>query len=477
MKRVLLTALLACSAFASAAGTPAGTVITNTAYIDTLQSPDPDAPGTAIPSEPVSVTVQQVPNVAVTPNSPGTPTAPTVPTNPNDPAQCGQTVTGIPGQTAVLTYTVTNPSNGTDTYALTTNAITGTDGSAVLYYLDNGDKVFDTTTDTAIKSLTLAADASATVFATFPVPATATGEQGFAFTPVATSATSSAVFDGNNYGCIVAQQVLGITIVTNNQSTAASPSTVTYNHTITNIGNTSLSGTQIEAAQTNDQLPAGWTTTVTLGNGQPYPTLQEAINAFGSIAPGQSVPMTVTLKVPYGQPGGTQNILTWSVRTTPDSTPQLNNTTLAPTTVKDITTILEGQAGVDKTIQSCGTDTTCAAPTLIPTGLVKPDEVVQYTVIGRNSGQGGLRGTRVRDLLPADLVGVSYTAAITGATGGQLIYSADGKSWTTSPVDINGTTSSTVYVAYDSNLDGTLSYDDILPAGAVITIKVTAKVK
>lgn len=109
----LLAALAAGSA--SAASTPAGTVITNTAEI--VFTPEGSTtPNPPIPSNPVTTTVLPVPDFTITPNdnnSAGPRTAPTY-------AVPALTAAARPGDTVVFQYTLTNTGNvPNESYTLT----------------------------------------------------------------------------------------------------------------------------------------------------------------------------------------------------------------------------------------------------------------------------------------------------------------------------------------------------------------------
>lgn len=475
MKKALMTALLALSAGAFAAGTPAGTQIRNVAYLETLNSPDSSVPPTIIPSPPVTVTVVHVPAVDVDPNSPGTPTSPVVPTDPRNPAQCGQSVIAVPGQNAVLTYHVKNPSNGPDTYNLTTEAVAGTAAGAVTYYRDNGDGVFDAAVDPQVTALTLAADETATIFATYPVAASAVSTDAYSFTPVATSTTDGTVTDLNNYGCITVQATYAVTIVPSNTGNSESPGTVSYNHTLTNTGNSPLNTANTTLTTSND---LGWPTTYQIGNGPAFTSLQEALQNFGPLAPGQAVTVTVTIQTPAGLAGGTVDTVTISANTNPAAGPGVINGTPAPVLVTDVTTVLAGISSITKTVATCGQDTSCAAPVAVSGDLVRPGEVIQYTVTASNTGSGALRGARVRDPLPAELTPLSYKVTLAGLpAGGQVLYSADGQNWSADAGTLTQLAGGTVWVAYDSDADGAITYADLMPAGASVTTLITARVK
>lgn len=380
----------------------------------------------------------------------------------------------MPGKSGVLTYQIQNPSNGPDTYDLTTAAAPGTDSGQVTYWEDDGDGAFDPAKDTAFTRLSLQPDEQKTFFATYPVPADASSATSFTFTPVATSAADTQVKDSNNYGRIDTQQVLRVAFTQSETGTATSPGSVTYTHTLRNTGNTPLTAQNLSLTTAS----GSWTYSYRVGDASAGTDPQAALAAWtGTLAPGESLPVQVTVTAPAGLAGGTQDTLTVSAATLGTSGPAVDNQTLAPITLTDMTTILRGVPGAVKSALSCGHDPTCAAPTAITDNLIAPNEYVQYTVTGTNSGNGGLRRPVLKDTLPQYLKGVSWSGAASGVTGGQVLYSLDGQSWNTAPPSIADSEGQAVYLGFDSNRDGQVTLDDTLAPGASLTLKLTTVVK
>nr|WP_254605890.1 DUF11 domain-containing protein [Deinococcus sp. JMULE3] len=133
---------------ALAAGTPAGTVIQNTAV---LEFTPPGEPPVRVPTPPVTTTVQAVCSVSALPNG-------TV-------AQPGQSATLLPGETTTFRYVVTNTGNAANTLTLgmlSDVASQFTPGDLSIHRDANGNGQIDQN-EAALTSLTLAADASATL--------------------------------------------------------------------------------------------------------------------------------------------------------------------------------------------------------------------------------------------------------------------------------------------------------------------------
>ncbi|KQR25589.1 hypothetical protein [Deinococcus sp. Leaf326] len=457
MKRFLLTALLAASSAALAAGTSAGTTITNTA---SLESVDDTGQDVSTPSNAVTLTVKHVPAVDVTPDG-GTPDAP------------GQTVIGVPGQDGVLTYQIKNPSNGPDTYDLTTRTQPGTDPSKVTYYLDDGDGVFDPAKDRAVTTITLQPDEQRTFYTTYPVPTDATSTTSFTLTPVATSTTDRQVQDTGNYGRIDTQQVLRLSFTQSETGNATSPGSVTYTHDLRNTGNTPLRAQDL--ALTSEG--GSWTYTYQVGDGTARPTLADALAAWtGTLNSSEILPLRVTVTAPAGLASSTQDTLTLSAAIKTAPTTAINNQSPTPQRLTDTTTILKGVPGAVKSAQSCGADPSCAAPTAIPDARVAPNQYVLYLVTGNNTGNGALRRPVLKDVLPEHLKGVAFSGSVS-STGGQVLYSLDNRSWAVTPPSITDAEGAAVYVGYDSNKDGTMTVDDTLAPGANLNLKLITVVK
>lgn len=467
MRKSLLLALGLLLGSQALAVTPGGTQITNQAFLDTRNA---DGSVTTTASNIVTVTVQDVAFVVVTPDSPAA-AGPTPDLNGNPEAICGQRINALPGTNAVLTYDIRNGGNVTDTYALTSAVRVGT--AAPVFYLDNGNGTFDPG-DTTVTSIQLAPDASARFFAVTAIPTSATGSSVFALSPIATSSVTPSVADANNVGCVQVTQVLQIAFTPDNNGTSASPGTVTYTHTLTNTGNTPLLPENLTFTQSG-----AWPATYSVGAAQSGATLQQAwANWGGTLQPGQSVNITVTVNTPANLVGGASDTLTLSAATTPGSLDPANlqNLSAAALSVRDITAVLAGQPAVTKSVASCGSDASCAAPAAVSNNLVKPSEYLQYTVTASNSGNGGLSAPILRDPLPANLSAVRVSAV--APQGSAALYSTNGTTWSATAPDITTLgANQTVYVGLDTNGDGSVNEQDILVPGQTFQMILVTRVK
>ena len=471
MKKALpLVFLSACLALA-ATPSPAGTQITNQAYFDSLS--DAGTP-VSTPSNQVVLTVQQVPAYTLTPPSPAA-AGPTPDLN-GDPALiCGQSVLASPGKQGVLRYTVTNSGNTPDTYSVTqTNYSAALPGPAT-WYVDDGNGLFDAA-DQQKSSVTLNPAESATLFAVVTVPATALSTDRLSLAPILSSSALGTSTTGNHVGCLQVSQVLGLSFSPDRSGNASSPGSVTYQHTLTNTSNTTLRPGELTASQSGS-----WPVSYSVAGGPANPTLQAALAAWNQpLAPGQQVNVSVTVTVPANIAGGSSDTLTSSVTITPDAqrvAGEFTNTQSSPTSVTDLTTVLQGKPEITKSVLSCDLDAACSAPHPIPGNLIKPGEVVQYTLLATNTGNAGLKQPVVRDTLPTFVTALSYSTSTSGTTTGQVLYSLNGTTWTTTAPDITSlATGAAIYAGYDSNGDGTINDQDILPPSGSITVKFVVKV-
>ncbi|NLZ62935.1 MAG: DUF11 domain-containing protein [Lentisphaerae bacterium] len=184
----VLTFALLISNSAIAAGSPAGTVISNRAYADYK-----DANGNALPrvySEPVTTTVSQIAGVSVTPET--------------------TTRTGKQGTTTAFASVITNTGNGSDTFTLT--AVNDKAWTTRIYFDSNGNGVRDTGEDTQVTSTTLlAGDTAYQVIIEVDIPAGTANATSSDTTLTATSTFNTDVLDTGVYTVSVQDAVLTIT--------------------------------------------------------------------------------------------------------------------------------------------------------------------------------------------------------------------------------------------------------------------------
>lgn len=170
---------------ALAAGTPAGTAITNQAtatYIDSAGQPRTTT------SNLVTTIVQQVYSFTITPDG----------NNENNP---GQVRSGLPGSQVLFNYRVRNNGNGTDTISLAT--VQGTsdnfDLQNVRIYLDANCNGNVDAGEGQVTQVTLPADGEACLVVAAVIPSGATSGQNGNLNLVGTSQGNASVVDNNNW--------------------------------------------------------------------------------------------------------------------------------------------------------------------------------------------------------------------------------------------------------------------------------------
>ncbi|GGS28656.1 beta strand repeat-containing protein [Deinococcus knuensis] len=214
-RSLLLTAALsACSALA--AGTAPNTVITNTAtltYKDALNAPRSKT------SNVVTVTVRQVYALTVTPDSDEL----TVPT--------ARSYATYAGASRLVPYTLTNNSNGTDSFNLsvTQSATDGYNVTTRLFLDANQDGVADTPGTPISGPVELTSGASADILVEATIPAGTADALDALFALVATSVGNNTVTDTDNYAKLTVSAIGQLNVThTADRATANPGDTVTF---------------------------------------------------------------------------------------------------------------------------------------------------------------------------------------------------------------------------------------------------------
>lgn len=473
MKNLIITTLLALGALgfggnAGALGTPSGTSIEN---IGLFEFTEPDGTTGSSQTTPVSITVSQVSALDIGPS--GTVAAP------------GQTVTGAPGSTGVLTYTVTNNGNGSDTIDLSTTVASGTASSVTIYADTDGDGKYTPGTDQPASSVALAANESATVFVVVGVPSNAAGTSTISVNlSGTTTATATPATDSNNVGAVTATSTVSFTLADDHTTSVNPGGSVTLTHTLANTGNVPLDGAALVASSTlggttSASQSVTYTVTTSSGGTGTGSSLDAALAAAGSIPIGGTATISavyVTSTSAADASTYTNTISIYSEQTGANLTNNVPST--APVSDVDSFTVARGVASVSKVGDGCGTDPTCASP-VAGTTTIKPGEYIRYTVTVNNTGSGTLAFPTLRDYVPANTSFHSVSGSSTPS--GTLLYSIDRSNWTASaPSALATSTSSTsgpfVYVGMDSNGDGKVDSSDTLAAGQTMRLIITVKV-
>ncbi|WP_407541984.1 hypothetical protein Q0M94_17035 (plasmid) [Deinococcus radiomollis] len=467
---------------AGAVGTAAGSAINNTGFVDYV---DDTGATSTVASTPVTATVAQVYAVSVTPD--GTTATP------------GQTVytsgntTGA--QTTALTYTLTNPGNGTDTFSITTSAVSANVTAAnIKYYLDtNGNGVYDAGTDTLVSGpVSLAADASKVFFAVYTTPAAAPAGTQYDITPAATSTGDATKTDTNNLGRIVQKSIYDLTFTASQAKSITTPGTASYTQTLTNTGDAPLTAAQIAlSASPADTVAAGgaftqgYTVTIAGVTTASFSTPQAALNSAlgaGTLAAGSVLTLNTTVTANNALVSGNKELLTLGAAITGvTSSASANNNVPTVLSVTDTSTVVKGLGTINKTQALCGTSgsttpANCPASTGASTSAitVKPGDYVVYYLSATNAGTSNIFATKVRDALPTNVSIYSFGATSTQA--GTMLYSVNGTTWTNNATTLSVPNGATVYAAVDTNADGTISAADILAPGSSVLFRIKVTV-
>jgi uncharacterized repeat protein (TIGR01451 family) len=298
MLLVMVSALvLAVSATgARAAGTLAGTTITNQAFVDYE-----DVNGNALPrvySNTVETVVTQVASVDVAPETVNR--------------------SGTAGSTVSFVSTVTNYGNGDDTFTLTaglSQACTDAGWTATLYWDENGNGVRDAGEDTVVTDTgVIGADAEFSVIIEVSVPAGAAINDTCATTLTATSQFDGTVSDSGTYNVSVLDAVLSVTKRIVDTTSFQPGDVVTYAITGSNTGTATAEGVVI-----TDAIPANTsyvTGSVRIGAvGGSYDTAAAQTDAAGDDMADYNITNAGKITVNWGDaPAGQEGVIYFKVR-------------------------------------------------------------------------------------------------------------------------------------------------------------------
>ncbi|MDM7324590.1 MAG: DUF11 domain-containing protein, partial [Thermus sp.] len=266
--------------------------------------------------------------------------------------------------------------------------------------------------------------------------------------PVSFTATSTN--DPNVYDTVsttvTVNLVAQIALDPDRQGTVTSPGTIQYTHTLKNLSNTDAT-----CNVSGNGGSYGWTyqySTDGTNWGSNLSNVPVARN-------GGTQTIYVRVIVPAGEPIGRVDVNTVT------ATCQVGTAT-ASDTATETTTVVGGELRLEKQVDKATT---------------YPGEVLTYTVVATNIGTGDLKKVIITDPLPTytDFVSVSATAQGFPAAA-TVLYSVDGTTWsTTAPTSLPA--GGAIYVAVDTNGDGTITDADIMPPAASITITFKVKVQ
>lgn len=324
-------------------------------------------------------------------------------------------ITTNPGQTVTFPIAVTNHGSSTDNYNLTTNL--PSDWKVEFFTADK-----DTGACTGTAPVTNTGDvqpgaANTQKFCAKVTPPTnaPAGDQDITFTVTSVATKLSDTMKDR----VVVNAVRNLTLVTGQESSVAPGGTITYEHTLTNIGNVtegSVAGT-LYLDITQDDATTGFTTTVYVdSNGDGVLDSSDAVltaakndlgAALAGLVQGESVKLWVKVQAPSTATNGLVDVSTIKVYaagqiSTIDPSAAVSN--------QDRTTVTAGQIRLEKTQaldEACnGTYTAFGTTTL----AAKPGQCIVYQIKAINDGKAEVTNVQITDAVPAYTTGTLPTS-------------------------------------------------------------------
>jgi uncharacterized repeat protein (TIGR01451 family)/fimbrial isopeptide formation D2 family protein len=288
-------------------------------------------------------------------------------------------------------------------------------------------------------------------------PDAAPGSAGFTFR--AKSTQSSAESEDYAYSQVEVNTVAQVLLDPDRSGTVTSPGTIQYTHTLINNSNAPAT-----CNVSGDGGSYGWSYQYSTDN----IIWQASLNNVPVAANGGTQTIYVRVQVPAGEPIGRTDVNTVTASCTV-------NSVSASDTATETTTIVGGELRLQKSAVSyVGSTSTVRDPA---GATAYPGDRIVYTITAENIGTGNLTSVKLSDPIPAYTNFVSVSATAAGFSGTYTIrYSTNGTTWsTTAPSSVP--TGGVVYVGVDTNGDGTIDANDVMPPGASITITLTVQVQ
>lgn len=330
------------------------------------------------------------------------------------------TLTTNPGQTVTFPIAVTNHGSSTDNYNLTTDL----PSDWKVEFFTAGSNGTCTGTAPVTNTGDVQPGAANTQYfcakVTPPANAPAGGKDvTFSVTSVATKLTDSMKDQ------VTVNAVRNLTLVTGQESSVAPGGTVTYEHTLTNVGNVTEGGATgtfyLDIAQ--DDTTAGFTTTVYIdSNNNGALDAADAVLSAGKndlrtaanpalpngLAQGESVKLWVKVQAPSTATNGLVDVSTIKVYAE-GAISSINPA--AAVSNKDRTTVTSGQVRLEK-MQALDIACNGTVGTFVTSALqAKPGECIVYQIKAYNDGKAEVSNVQITDAVPAYTVAKTPTAA------------------------------------------------------------------
>lgn len=439
---------------AGAAGVLAGTTLVNQATFEGQQG----AQRLEVLSVPVEAVVAHVPAVSVTPSG--------------RPALVSW---AAPGSEAQAAFTLLNPSNGPDRYAL---AAVGAPGVSIR--LDDGDGRYGPE-DQVVTALDLGPDASALLWLVGTAPVS--GQLDIDLQ----ASGRSGVSDTGNIWSLRAQQRFAVTFAPDIDVTLGDGERRVLSQQLENVGSAPLL-TELQwlvgelAAAPTDPAPTDpapdptgptWSLRYRVGGGAWQPDAPAAMAAWQQLGtpllPGERLALETEVVAPQGAAPATGRYRS-AVRLQRTPGPEV---LIAPDPAPTQLTVhsAPGEANVLKSALLCGESCDVTSPVGAD---VAPGELMRYVVEVRSAGQGSLFAPVLRDPLPTGVALKQATGRWSGP--GQLLLSADGLNWVPLSVGLIAGTPE-VWLGLDRSGDGVIDRRDLLRPGESFELLLDVEVR
>lgn len=326
------------------------------------------------------------------------------------------TLKANPGQTVTFPVAVTNHGSSTDNYNLKTDL--PSDWKVEFFTADSTGACTGTAPITNTGDVEPGATKTQYFCAKVTPPTNAPAgskDITFSVTSVATKLSDSMKDQ------VTVNAVRNLTLVTGQESSVAPGGTVTYEHTLTNVGNVAEGATAatlyLDIAQ--DDTTTGFTTTVYVdsnGNGVLDSTdavLTLAKNDLGTVlaglTQGESVKLWVKVQAPSTATNGLVDVST--IKVYADGQILTVNPALAVSN-QDRTTVTSGQVRLEK-MQALDVACNGTVGTFVTSALhAKPGQCIVYQIKAYNDGKAEVSKVQITDAVPAYTLAKTPTAAI-----------------------------------------------------------------